>query len=117
MIALAEARRLEPRDLTALRQICRILFESQRWREASTTLKELSGYPADDASVFWNHGVAYREAGDKELAIRAFQRSMRLRPASIETRTHLGQLLQNCGHELKATECEVRIQELLHFGA
>jgi len=32
LIAFAEARRLEPNDIAALRKICRILFESQRWR-------------------------------------------------------------------------------------
>jgi len=104
-IAFAEARRLEPNDIAALRKICRILFESQRWREAANALQELSRGVSDDASVFCNLGVARREVGDSELAIQAFEHSLILRPESVETWEQLAAILLECGRESEAAIC------------
>lgn len=103
--AFGEARRLQADDIASLRQTCCILFESQRWSAAANALEELSQCAADEASVFCNLGVARREAGDIELAILAFERSLILRPESVETWEHLVAILLECGKESEAATC------------
>jgi len=113
LIAFDLADRRDAADTSALRQICRLLFESGRWPRTKTQLERLSQRAPHDAGVFHNLGVAYSQNGEADAAGEAFRRSLHLRPDSVETWTHLGQLLRNCGHELEAIECEMRIRQLL----
>lgn len=79
------ADRLEPQETTALRQSCRLLFESGCWSRARESLEQLADRAPDDASVFHNLGVAHWQTGDMRAARCDWEQSPRLRPGSHET--------------------------------
>ena len=79
------ADQLEPTETTALRQTCRLLFESGRWTRARDSLAQLAARVPDDASVYHNLGLARWQTGDLPAARRDWQQSLRLRPGYRET--------------------------------
>jgi tetratricopeptide (TPR) repeat protein len=110
LIAFDLADRSEPDDTSALRQICRVLFESGRWSQARTQLERLSERVNEDAGTFCNLGVAYSQVGEPDRAVAAFRRSLELRPESRETWAQLGQLLKQSGRDSEAAECWRQVQ-------
>lgn len=70
LTALAEAERLDSIETHALRQSCRILFESGRWEEVEIHLERLMEKAVEDASAFHNLLIARWQTGQYEPAIR-----------------------------------------------
>jgi GT2 family glycosyltransferase/2-polyprenyl-3-methyl-5-hydroxy-6-metoxy-1,4-benzoquinol methylase/tetratricopeptide (TPR) repeat protein len=110
LIAFDLADRSAPEETSALRQICRLLFESGRWSQARTQLERLSERVEEDAGTFCNLGVVYSQVGEPDRAVAAFRRSLELRPESRETWAQLGQLLKQSGRDSEAAECWRHVQ-------
>lgn len=80
-----EADRLEPTETFALRQSCRLLFESGVWPRARESLAQLATRAPDDASVFHNLGVVNWRLGEVAMARSDWELSLSLRPGYQET--------------------------------
>ena len=85
LAAFELADQLEPEETAALRQSCRIAFESGRWEPARAALERLATRVPDDPSVLHNLGLARWQAGDLPAARRDWECSLRLRPGYRET--------------------------------
>lgn len=90
----------EVSDSFPLHAYCRFLFERVDPCEAGELLLTLAKQEPSNPSVQTNLGLYYRRVGDKQKAIKAFQRSLKLRPGSVSSRIQLAETLDLAGeHE------------------
>jgi tetratricopeptide (TPR) repeat protein len=95
--AWEKAASMDSTDPEPLRHLGRIHFEAGKDDLAERVLRSLTAIASTDASAHHNLGSVLLRTGRNNEAVQAFQRSLGLRPDSIDTRMCLGYALRAIG--------------------
>jgi GT2 family glycosyltransferase/tetratricopeptide (TPR) repeat protein/SAM-dependent methyltransferase len=91
----------DPSDPEPLQRLARLYFREES-ELAERVLRTLTRVAPDDASAYHNLGTVLLRTNQASEAVRAFQRSLELRPGSIETSLCLGYALQSANDPVGA---------------
>ncbi len=87
-----------PKELDAIRELCRLLFDQFSPSEALPALKILTEKDPQDAAAFHNLGTTHLQLKQFSKAIKAYEQSVKIRPGSAETWHLLGHAYHNHGN-------------------
>jgi stage II sporulation protein D len=100
--ALARALESDPEEPEALRAMGELEMAEERWEEAASLFRRLTGQTPVSAQAVYRLGQALRGSGRLEEAAQSFEEALRIDPQYVEIRAELADLREKAKEHDKA---------------